>query len=133
MGLTVRVREGVVAFNSGALRELANAAEELRVDSVGQVRRARIDRHGPGWAWVEALAPEFEITNHSVLEFLEWAARETGRPLEFTDETLRLEARSALLKGNTRGLTVTQAIDAVMSTTNLATQTTDDRILVTRR
>lgn len=131
--LTVRVREGVVAINAGAVRELANAAEELTVDNSGQVHRARIDPYGPDWGWVEALAGEFDVTNRSVLQFLEWAARETGRPLEFADETLRLEARNAMLKGSTRGLTVTQAIDAVMSTTNLAADATDGHIRVTRR
>lgn len=132
-GLTVRVREGVVAFNAGAVREIANAAEELTIDDGGQVSRARVDPFGPPWQWVEALAGEFEIANRSVLEFLEWAGRETGRPVEFTDEALRLEARSAMLKGSTRGLTVAQAIDAVMSTTNLAADSTDGRIRVTRR
>lgn len=132
-GLTVRVREGVVAFNAGTVRELASAAEEIGVDHSGQVRRGRIDPYGPDWGWAEALAPELDVTDRSVAEFLEWVARETGRPVEFADEALRLEARGVMLKGSTRGLTVAQALDAVMSTTNLTADASDGRLLVTRR
>lgn len=131
--LTVRVREGMVAFNSGAVREIASAAEQIAVDKAGQVRRARVDPYGPEWSWAEALAPEFDITDRSLLDFLEWASRETGRPVAFADEALRLEARDVMLKGSTHGLTVAQALDAVLSTTNFTAEAANGRLLVTRR
>lgn len=131
--MTVRVREGVVLLDASGAREVAQASEEIRVDTTGQVRRTPIYAYGPTWDWVEALAADFDVANKSVFEFLTWVSRETGRPVDFADPALRLEAQSAVLKGSARGLTIPQALDAVMATTNLRAQASNGRLLVTRR
>ena len=49
--------------------------------------RARsIDTTGASWAWVETLAPEVDIEDRPLEEFLDWVARETGRKLVLADE-----------------------------------------------
>lgn len=132
-GLTVRVREGVVIVDAESARQVARATEEVSIDRKGTVSRSRISPYGDAWGWVEALAGEFDITNRSVLDFLEWVSRETGRPVEFASPTLRREAANAVLQGSTRGMPVDQALDSVMATTNFAAAARDGRLLVTSR
>ncbi len=132
-GLTVRVREGVVVVDAERERQVARATEEVSIDRKGAVSRSRISPYGESWSWVEALAGELDIANRSVLEFLEWVSRETGRPVEFANPALRREAANAVLQGSTRGMTVRQALDSVMATTNFAASARDDRLLVTAR
>lgn len=115
--LTVRVREGLVMVEAEASREVARATEEVTIDRAGAVRRGRVSPDGPQWSWVEALAAGFDVSNRTLLEFLEWTARETGRALEFADPRTRELARATVLQGSTSGLSVAQALDSVMATT----------------
>ncbi len=132
-GLTVRVREGTVVLEAERAREIARAAEEVRIDRKGLVARTRIQVYGADWRWVETLAGDFDITGHSVLEFLQWASRETGRPLAFASAELRRDAETAVLRGSTRGMTVEEALESVMATTNLAVSVSNGALRVTER
>ena len=64
------------------------------------------------------MSPEIAIENRPLIEFLEWFARETGRKLVI-DDTARKQAAGIRMHGNVRGLTLTEALSAVMATTTL--------------
>lgn len=132
-GLTVRVREGTVVLQAEQAREVARAAEEVRIDRKGLVARTGIATYGADWRWVETLAGDFDIAGRSVLEFLQWASRETGRPLSFASEDLRRDAETAVLRGSTHGMTVEEALESVMATTNLAVSVSDGVLSVVER
>ncbi len=132
-GLTVRVREGTVVLQAERAREVASAAEEVRIDRKGVVARTSIPTYGADWRWVETLAGDFDVTGRSVLEFLQWAARESGRPLSFASEDLRRDAAAGVLRGSTRGMTVDEALESVMATTNLAVAAGNGTLHVTAR
>jgi hypothetical protein len=40
---------------------------------------SELDTHDDYWDWVVELTPTFDMTNKSLLDFLKWTARETGR------------------------------------------------------
>jgi hypothetical protein len=50
---------------------------------------------------------------------VQWAARESGRQVSFLDEHARAVAARTRLHGSIRGLSVTQALEAVFATTSL--------------
>jgi ferric-dicitrate binding protein FerR (iron transport regulator) len=117
--LRVRVREGSVRLRRGSQTETANAGTELVVPRVGQISERAIATHGPDWAWVEALEPEYLIENRKLSDFLEWAARESGGRVHFLDEHAREVAERTRLHGSIQGLSVTDALETVLSTTSL--------------
>lgn len=117
--LRIRVREGSVRLRRGSQTETAGAGTELVVPRVGQTSERAIPTDGPEWSWVEALEPDFPIEDRKLSDFLQWAARESGRQVSFLDEHAREVAERTRLHGSIHGLSVTQALEAVFATTSL--------------
>jgi hypothetical protein len=86
--------------------------------------------HGRQWSWVEALAPEFEIEDRPLGDFLQWAARETGRELQITDDRARSVVERTRLRGSVRGLTPLEALERVLRSTSLRFDLHEDAIRV---
>ncbi len=115
----LRVREGRVLWRAGAGESpRCIAGTEVIIDRNGKATRRSIATAGRDWAWTESMTPEIAIENRPLIEFLEWFARETGRKLVI-DDAARKQAASIRMHGNVRGLTVTEALSAVMATTTL--------------
>jgi len=128
--LRVRVREGQIRLRRPAGTETAEAGTELVVPQTGPIVRLPLKTFGRQWSWVEALAPDFAIENRRLADFLDWAARETGRRLEIADGHTREVADQTRLHGSIRGLTPMEAIDIVSSATSLRFELRNDAIRV---
>ncbi|MEP7245794.1 MAG: FecR domain-containing protein [Gammaproteobacteria bacterium] len=115
----IRVREGAIRLLRPSGTETAEAGTELVVPRLGPVVRERVQTHGRSWAWVEALAPDFEIEDRQLMDFLQWAGRETGRQVDFADDHARDVAVRTRLRGSVSGLTPLEAIERVLRTTSL--------------
>jgi ferric-dicitrate binding protein FerR (iron transport regulator) len=114
----LRVREGSVLWHAAGGDQTVNAGTEVIMDE-REISRRAIPTVGRDWAWAETLAPEIEIENRPLQEFLTWFSRETGRRLVVADDTARRQVGSILMHGNVRGLTAIEALSAVMSSTTL--------------
>jgi ferric-dicitrate binding protein FerR (iron transport regulator) len=130
--LEVAVREGRVDVSRGAAVHIAVAGELLKLHAGGQSDIEALPPHDEYWDWASALAPEFDIENKSLLDFLRWAARETGRELEFEDQGLRMSAMRTDLHGSVSGFDPLEAVESVLATTAYQYRIEDDRIVVTR-
>jgi ferric-dicitrate binding protein FerR (iron transport regulator) len=115
----LRVREGSVQWLAPGGASTVDAGTEVVIDSNRRVTRRAISTTGRDWSWVESLAPEIDIEDRPVSEFLAWFSRETGRKLIFADEAARTQATSVRMHGNIRGLTAMEALSAVMASTSL--------------
>ncbi len=115
----LRVREGSVRWQSSGADATVDAGTELLIGADRRVTRRAVATAGREWSWAETLAPEFEIENRPLREFLEWFARETGRRLEIADDAARRQAATIRMHGNVRGLTAMEALAAVMASTTL--------------
>jgi ferric-dicitrate binding protein FerR (iron transport regulator) len=118
----LRVREGTVRWHvaEGAGADTTvDAGTEVMIEGGRAVMRQEIPAAGRDWAWAEAMAPDIDIENRPLLEFLSWAARETGRTLILGDDAARQQAATIRMHGNVRGLTTIEALHAVMSATSL--------------
>lgn len=116
----IRVREGSVRMTTAtASAQVIDTGTEVVVSRTGAVARRNVPTYGPDWAWVEAIAAEFEIDNRDLADFLGWVARETGRRVEFADERAREVAGHTLLHGSVHGLAPLAALEQVLSTTSL--------------
>ena len=128
----VRVREGKVILNTEEQSHEIGAGGQLEIDAAGVLTHGEIATHGEPWDWVTAIAPKLELEGLSAHEFLNWAARESGWELRFTDQDLERSAESIVLSGSTEGLTIQQALDAVLPTCRMAHQVDEGVLLVWR-
>jgi FecR protein len=115
----LRVREGSVLWHATDGDSTVNAGTEVVIDRNRTVTRRPIATTGREWAWAESMAPDFEIENRPVQDFLVWFSRETGRKLELADDGARQQAATILMHGNVHGLTAMEALTAVMAATTL--------------
>jgi ferric-dicitrate binding protein FerR (iron transport regulator) len=130
--LDVAVREGRVDVQSGGQELVAVAGERLLVDQSNNAEVGTLQPHDAYWDWVADLAPVYNLENRSLLEFLRWAARETGRELVFEDDELRMAAMRTDLHGSVDDITPVEAVKAVMSTTSFRYRLEVDKIVVYR-
>ncbi len=118
-GIDVSVREGRVMIESDHGSNVAGAGERLTVSLAGSVQRSRISPSDEQWSWATEIAPTYAIENVSLAAFLQWVARETGKPLIYESERARSLAAGEILHGSIDGLPPDAALAAVLSSTSL--------------
>jgi hypothetical protein len=126
----LRVREGRVLLLRDTEHIVADAGTELTAQPGSLVSRREIETYGRDWLWVAALAPDYEIEGRPLLGFLEWASRELGRPLKFTDSHARAVAERTILHGSVRGREPLDALSSVLATTSLTYEIRGDTIWI---
>ena len=115
--MSVAVREGRVDLTDGRQSSSAMRGERMTLRSGGSIEIDAVQIAGPQWQWAVALAPQFELENHTLLEFLKWASRETGMELVFDTNETRAATRVSRSYGSIDGLTPLEAVEAVLATT----------------
>ena len=130
--LDVAVREGRVDVQSSGQELVAVAGERLQIERGQTARIDALKPHDAYWDWVAELAPVYDLENRSLLDFLRWAARETGRELVFEDNELRMAAMRTDLHGSVDDFTPVEAVQAVMSTTSFRYRIESDKIVIYR-
>lgn len=128
--LAVAVREGKVDIATGRETHTALAGDKLLLKADKEVVVDRITANDDSWDWAVALAPSFDINNKSLLDFLKWAARETGKELVFTSDEARMAAMQSKQYGSVSDFTPQEAIEAVLSTTTFDYQIGDHQITI---
>jgi ferric-dicitrate binding protein FerR (iron transport regulator) len=131
--LDVAVREGRVdVATTGGEDLVAVAGERMLLTHGGEPRVEQLAPHDGYWDWVATLAPVYDLENRSLLDFLRWAARESGRELVFEDNELRMAAMRTDLHGAIEDVTPVEAISAVLATTTFRYRIETDRIIIFR-
>ena len=134
--LHIRIREGKVRLDSleHSVPVEAMAGEELIVGRDGGLQRRAIPTSDPQWHWAESLASTSPIEGRPLFQFLQWVARETGRKLTFQNDDIEAISRKVILHGSIRNLAPLEALDLMLSTTNLEYTLPNERsILIQRR
>ena len=127
--LDVAVREGRVDVAQDGTEWVAVAGERLRIREDG----ATVDTlaaSDPYWAWATRLAPAFDIEGKSLLDFLRWAARETGRELVFESNELRMSAMRVDLHGSVADFEPIDAVESVLAGTRFRYRIDANRIVI---
>jgi ferric-dicitrate binding protein FerR (iron transport regulator) len=130
--LDVAVREGRVDVQSDGQELVAVAGERLRVAHGETAQIYVLEPHDAYWDWVADLAPVYDLENRSLLDFLRWAARESGRELVFEDDELRMAAMRTDLHGAVDDLKPIEAVQAVMATTSFRYRIEAHQIVIYR-
>ena len=104
-------------FDSRFLSEKGNRGARRRCSLLVSMLLAT-----PGVVWSGApatLAPYIEIEDRPLSEFLQWVSCVSGRKLVLSDDGARLQVESIRMHGSIRGLTLMEALSAVMASTSL--------------
>jgi ferric-dicitrate binding protein FerR (iron transport regulator) len=126
--LRVRVREGAVIVLRDGLEQRAEAGSALTLPVHGALERASVAPHGATWEWVERAAAPMAIEGATLTQFLDWAARETGRSWRFASQVPE-GAGGIVLHGSIEDVTPGQALEVVLPGCGLRPRF-EDRILV---
>lgn len=128
--IDIAVREGRVDIDHGSEPLVAVAGERLQVHRRDGTTVDTLAAHDPYWDWATSLAPAFDIENKSLLDFLRWAARETGRELVFETNELRMSAMRTDLHGSVSDFDPLEAVESVLATTRFKYRIDADKIVI---
>ena len=128
--LEIAVREGRVDVRQDVRTVVAVAGDRVQFDGSADPEFSTIASHDDYWSWATDLAPTFAIENRSLLDFLRWVARETGRELVFESEDLRIAAMRTVLHGDVAGHKPLDAVDSVMLTTKFRYRIEPTKIVI---
>ena len=129
-GLDIAVREGRVDVQNGQVEATAVAGEYLKLRQDGAADIEALDPYDSYWDFAQALAPAFEIEDKSLLEFLRWAARESGRELVFENDELRMAAMRIDLHGSVADFKPLDAVQSVLAGTRFRYRIEPQRIVI---
>jgi FecR protein len=128
--LEVGVRRGRVALTHGGARSEADAGERLTIPRDGdRIERRAMPTYGDEWAWVERLAPSFDIDGRHLADFLTWVEAQTGRRVTYADPQAERVARDSLLMGSI-DLPPMPKLKAVLALTDLSYSLDGDEIVI---
>jgi hypothetical protein len=125
--LSIKVRDGAVQLERAGRIDRALEGTELLARADGTVSTKFVNPFAADWAWTTAAAPPFIVENATLEAFLQWAAREGGWTIEWSDP-LRQRARTTILHGAIDGLTPADALDAVLPTCGLSRGVVNGRL-----
>jgi len=128
--LEVAVREGRVDVQSEQAAYAARIGERLTLKAGQAAVITELDTHDAYWGWVADLAPTLDLSNKSLLDFLKWAARETGRELQFSSDELRMFAMRTDVHGSIEGMTPDEALVAILAATTVHYRIENHRIFI---
>lgn len=129
-GLQVAVRDGRVDVADEGRTHTAVAGQQLQLTSGEAAKVADIAPHAALWEWAASVAPLFVIENRSLMDFLKWAARETGRDLAFADNEQRMAAMRVVLHGSIADFTPDEAVASVLATSGIVYELTPEKIYI---
>jgi ferric-dicitrate binding protein FerR (iron transport regulator) len=133
-GVRLSVREGTIEWRSsrGGI-ERSGSGEQLTITDDGRIERASVPAYGAAWNWTLEVAPTIDIEDLPLTQFLEWAARETGRALAYASPAAEAEAAGIVVHGSIAGLTPAEALDAVLATTRVQVDVSGGALVVDSR
>lgn len=134
--LDVAVREGRVDIRKDPQahkHHVAMSGERVRLGPRGDVTVESLALTDDYWNWTTQLAPAFDIEGKSLMDFLKWAARESGRILFFEDAELRMAIMRTDLHGSIEDFSPLQALESVMPTTAFRYHIEADKIVIKRQ
>jgi ferric-dicitrate binding protein FerR (iron transport regulator) len=128
--LDVAVREGRVDVQTASQVHAARMGQRMLLAPGEGAAVTDLDTHDDYWDWIVDLTPAFDLTNRSLLDFLKWAARETGRELVFISDESRMSAMRTDVHGSVSGLTPEEALQAILATTTIRYRIELDKIII---
>lgn len=128
--LRVRVREGAIVLHHGDETHEVAIGTELELNPDGSTSTRKISTHGSEWEWVSKITPLLDLEGRTARMFLDWVAREQGWRLAFADDAVARAAERIEVAGDLRGMTIQQALDAVLPSCQMTHRISEGTLLI---
>lgn len=115
----VRVREGAVLLQRGALRRRGTAGEQISIGAEDVFRSTAIAPNDPDWRWIQSLAAAPDIDDQPLTVLLAWVARESGVKVRYASPAIERKATATILHGSIQRLKPFEALEVMLATTDL--------------
>jgi hypothetical protein len=125
----VRVRDGEVVLTRNSSETRAGRGTQIVVAADG-VATSAVLVFGADWEWIGRVPSAFDLSAHTLMEFLTWVSRETGYTVAFENEDLATRVTGMTVQGSIDGLTPEEALEAVLPATGLEYSLRDGRVTV---
>jgi ferric-dicitrate binding protein FerR (iron transport regulator) len=122
----VRVREGAVLLQRGALRRRGAAGEQITITEDEVFRTAAIAANDPDWRWIQSLATAPDIDDQPLTVLLAWVARESGVKVRYASPAVERKATATILHGSIQRLKPFEALEVMLATTDLRHEVLSD-------
>jgi len=123
----VKVREGSVSVDNNKQVFVTTAGQQATLDGSDQISHKAVITYGPGWQWAENLAPAFLLEGHSLMDFLTWIHKETGKDILFKTAAARSIAINTIMHGSVDDDPL-KALGLVLQTNELSWYEQDGKI-----
>ena len=118
-GLRVRVRDGQVRVLGIKVQQTLHGSDQLSISASGEVTGGFLPTFSDEWAWTQDPAANINIDGKSLIQFLDWFARESGYAVRFSSARAQQAAAAAVLHGSIAGMSVRSSLEVVIASTNL--------------
>jgi len=128
--IQVMVREGRVEVDTGARSIELAAGQVVRANREGVGEITTMAPDAPAWQWVAHASPGLELDGHSVAEFLDWVAVESGLPVVYADTATRRAVHKVTLSGRVNDMSALESLQPVLSATRFTATVVNQQITV---
>jgi len=129
--LVVGVRQGLVEVSQPGQQKLSvNKGYYLELAANGESGQQPLPADAPDWAWIETVAPEFDIEGANLAEYLQWFATERGVELVWADAASESKANAALLSGTIAGSSLDEGLILVQQVAPFEHRLSSDRLWI---
>lgn len=112
--MLVGVREGQVEVAQQGQQSISvGQGFYLQLAGNGEHEKKILPREDPDWAWVDTIAPGFDIQDASLAQYLHWYASELGLSLVWADRASEVNAGQTVLSGSIAGASPEQSLEMV--------------------
>ena len=122
--LVIAIREGRVDVQLGDRQVRSEArdglGEELVIDGLALSSRTAVPTVDERWQWTQQSRPLFGVAGRSVHQYLEWAARESGRALRYRSQLARQQSALRRLSGKGEVDADSGSVGRLLRTTSFA-------------
>ena len=129
--LVVGVRQGLVEVSQTGKPNLSiNKGYYVELAGGGESRQHPLQTDAPDWAWIDTVAPEFDIQDATLAQYLKWYAQEYGVELVWADAESESLAASARLSGSIAGTSLDEGLLLVKQVAPFEHRFSNDTLLV---
>jgi len=130
--LLVKVRQGQATLVRSSRSVAAATGTQLHVAADGSVDTQPVALQGPDWEWVMTVAPGFDLEGHTLGQYIDWLAAETGWRVELDAASIGRDAAAIVLHGSVTGLRPDETPAAVLPTCGLGHRLAAGTLFITR-
>lgn len=129
--LKVGVREGLVLVSSDSISKTElPKGKNMVLNGAGQAVFSEISAYDPDWQWTQKINGGFGIQDQTLFDYLQWVSKESGYPIKWYSDSVRIKASKIKLSGSINGLLPVESLDVIIPTTRFEYSLNNNQIYI---